>query len=68
MKISINNEYMRGERKLVEKAATEILEKQQQDFIDILREYGGKVVTKNDGTYGTRGHNSPDCFVKGLKF
>ena len=51
MAISLNHDFMRGELKSVEKAAVDILTKQQQDFINILRYYGGEVIVKVDGTY-----------------
>ena len=51
MAISLKHDFMRGELKSVEQAAVDILRKQQQDFINILRYYGSKITVKIDGTY-----------------
>ena len=61
---SLKSKYWTTLKAKVDAAADFIIKYQQDKFKKaILRESDGQIMVQSDGTYGTRGYNSRDCFT-----
>ena len=62
--VKLNSKYWTEKKAKVDTASEVIVQYQQEKFRKaIIRASGGECVGTIDGTYGTRGFKSRDCFV-----